>query len=319
MSKPTHIHDYFFKIFFQILELAREHIEDYLPKSIVQHFNLSTLALDQTVYVNALRETRSDVVYGCQFNNDVPFRLALLDEHKSELPERDVRFQAVCYKNGIWQTDLAQGRAPTFVFPSVIYHGRKDWVKHPFNASFPGLPTELLPYLAEFDYWLTNLRALTDEDVLSRSKGKIIASAFLTMRHAFQPKYLKQNFAKVVNFDWQNYSQQTWQLFVKELLNYIYNLAIFSRKEFEEAAKPLPPQLNHFAMYTMQSILEEGKELGAKAEALRRDRKFVISLLTEVPEWTDDKIANLAGTTKAFVARIRKELKAKSNQQIIMP
>jgi len=325
MSQLTFRHDHFFKHALQILEVAQEHVQDYLPPSLTRQLALETLQLDKTAYLSdKLRETRSDLTYACQLNNGAPLRIALLHEHKSEQPERDVRFQILNYKTGIWQVNEAQEQAPAFVLPSVIYHGRKKWVKAPFSASFPGLPAEFFPYLAEFEFVLTNLRELTDEDILQRSRGKLVASAFLAMKHAFQPKYFKQNFVKVVNFDWQGYTRQTWELFLKGLLYYIASLTNFTHQEFQQIAKPLPSDLNHFAMFTMQSILDEGIEIGRKEGreegiekgieigAMKKQTQFVLTLLHEFPTWADEKIANLASVEKEFVAKLRKEL---SNKQ----
>ncbi len=328
MTSPPFRQVHFFKHFFQIRELALEHVQDYIPTSIVRHLDLSIFELDTTNYINPeLSETRSDVVYRTCLNNGRDLRLALLDEHKSEQPDRDVRFQILTYKNSIWLEDEKQDRRPTFILPSVIYHGRTNWKKEPFLHSFQGLPASLVRYLDDFDYLLLNLRNLKDEEILRRSGGKMIASAFLALKHAFQPKYFWENFAKVANFDWQRYPKPVWENFYTGLLHYMGSIAGLKRKDFAQLAKPLPSTLNHFVMTvpTIPSIFEEGLEeglekglqkglqkgilIGAQQEAERKARQFVTSLIQELPDLSDVRIAALAGVTKSFVANIRQELK----------
>ncbi|HFA48140.1 MAG TPA: hypothetical protein ENJ95_03890 [Bacteroidetes bacterium] len=316
MSKYPFRHDHFFKHFFQIREVALEHVRDYLPPAIVARLDLSSFALDPTVHVGeGLQETRSDLAYGCLMKNGRNLKTVLLHEHKSEQPELDVRFQVIHYISDQWRRDKQQGRPPAFVLPLVIYNGKTKWKKQPFKDSFPDLPEEFLPFLTEFDYLLLDLRRISDEEIIRRSPGKMLASALLAMKHGFEADYFRKNFKKVVNFDWKKYSPATWQPFLRALMSYISSATGFTKNDFQELAKPLPKPLNSFIMVTMESILEEGKkegiEIGKKEERLKKEREFVTSLISSFPKMTDEKIAFLTKTSIKFVAKVRKEIKAK--------
>ncbi|MEK7256501.1 MAG: hypothetical protein AAB316_17225 [Bacteroidota bacterium] len=65
-------------------------------------------------------------------------------------------------------------------------------------------------------------------------------------------------------------------------------------------------------MRTKQSILEEGIQIGKE----QLQRKIVLSLLIEFPDFTDLKIAILTKAEIALVTKIRLELEAKVNQQL---
>ncbi|HFA50508.1 MAG TPA: hypothetical protein ENJ95_15960 [Bacteroidetes bacterium] len=198
MNKYPFRHDHFFKHFFQIRQLALEHVEDYVSPELVSHMDLSSLALLPTVAVDdELQESRSDLAYGCRLGNGRNLLLALLHEHKSEQPEYDIRLQINDYRSATWLLDLQQKQPLTFVLPLVIYNGKAKWKKRRFRDSFPGLPDEFLPFLGEFDYLLLDLPGMSDEEIIKRSPGKMLASAFLALKHGREPEYFRKNFAKV--------------------------------------------------------------------------------------------------------------------------
>ena len=317
MSKHPFLHDHFFKSIFQIKQVALEHVQDYIPPNLATHFDLNNFELDPTVYVNdKLRETRSDLVYKCPFSNGTSMLLALLHEHKSKQPVVDVRIQILEYKTSIWRKDEMQKQPLTFVLPSVIYNGKKKWNKQPFHASFPKLPKEMMPFLAEFDHLLVNLPALTDKEIIKKSEGKLLSTAFLTMKHGHEPNYFKKNFQKVLNFDLGSYPTRTWQTFFRSVLSYISCIVGFNRHELNHLAKDLPKPLNEFTMLTMESILEEGRqegivigmEKGMEKGKEKHAIQVAINLLLTSPEWSDEKIAKVSGLTKKVVVKLRKEL-----------
>ncbi|MEZ4961572.1 MAG: hypothetical protein R2830_17220 [Saprospiraceae bacterium] len=61
---------------------------------------------------------------------------------------------------------------------------------------------------------------------------------------------------------------------------------------------------------TIPSVFEEGIEKGIE----KKTREIVMNMLNNLPEFSDEKIANLAGTNADFVKKCRQEL-AKSNKK----
>ncbi|HFA51023.1 MAG TPA: hypothetical protein ENJ95_18585 [Bacteroidetes bacterium] len=338
MKKHPHLHDRFFKSIFKIREIALEHVEDYVPSSITSLLNLDTFNLDPTAFSdNWMKEHLADVIYGCQLNCPLDFQLALLHEHKSKQPESDIRFQILVYIGSRWEDDRKCNRPRTFVLPSVIYNGLKKWNKRLFRESFAGLPKALYPYLPEFDYLLLNLPAMTDKEIIKRSEGKILASSLLSLKHAREPDYFKKNFEKLFNFDWKRYSTSIWQTFLKLELYFISSVTGFTTDDFKRLAKPLPPELNHYTMLTMESILEEGIAIGrkegkmeglkeGKMEGLKEGKMEGLKegmekgmekkalavasfIIQNYPDFSDDKVAAVTGLTKRAIAKLRAELK----------
>ncbi|HFA50507.1 MAG TPA: hypothetical protein ENJ95_15955 [Bacteroidetes bacterium] len=139
------------------------------------------------------------------------------------------------------------------------------------------------------------------------------------------------------NFDWKRYASSIRQTFLNALLSYISSATGFTKKEFQLLAKPLPKPINNFIMVTMESILEEGIEIGIKkgevlgikkgevigikkGEVLgmekgmmKKAKEFAIKLIQNFPKLSDKKIAEMTGLPKADVSKLRKELKKKPN------
>jgi flagellar biosynthesis/type III secretory pathway protein FliH len=56
--------------------------------------------------------------------------------------------------------------------------------------------------------------------------------------------------------------------------------------------------------------IEKGEEIGIEKGATLKERKVIKNILTEFPNWDDEKIANLANSTIETVQAIRLEMKA---------
>ena len=173
---PHKSHDEFFKASFGQLEIARDYLEQLLPQEVQQSLDLSQLKRVNGSWVTPeLEEYFSDVVYRCPIKEGKQQVWAsFLLEHKST-PETFPHLQLLRYLVETWQEQRKQKQALTPIIPIVVYHGVRKWHKRDLSSYFgKSLPQSLLPYLPHFDYILTNVRALSDEQILELKKGLLI-------------------------------------------------------------------------------------------------------------------------------------------------
>jgi predicted transposase/invertase (TIGR01784 family) len=154
-------HDKLFKGTFSIREIALLHLQDQISPALQSHFDWDSLQLSNDSFVEGqLRTYFADIVYTMKLKSGTPFRVCLLYEHKSKLPDRAIYIQLLQYMLGIWRKNLEQNQPLDFVLPIIVYHGKAAWKTKPFSAEFEGLPVEFLPYLPVFAYHLTDIRSM---------------------------------------------------------------------------------------------------------------------------------------------------------------
>ena len=140
-----------------------------------------------------LEEYFSDVVYRCPIKEGKQQVWAsFLLEHKST-PETFPHLQLLRYLVETWQEQRKQKQALTPIIPIVVYHGVRKWHKRDLSSYFgKSLPQSLLPYLPHFDYILTNVRALSDEQILELKKGLLI-NTLLMLKQIWEPQFVLEH------------------------------------------------------------------------------------------------------------------------------
>jgi len=146
-----------------------------LSEEIRKNLLWDGLKLQNKSYIDkSLKETFSDVVYSCDYQisvETIPLKITFLFEHKSQYAE-NIDLQLLRYRVNIWQKAHDQKTKKTkfrpIVIPSVFYHGQEKWIKRKFSKYFHPRPEEipeLLPFIPEFDYLLTDLSAYSNEEI----------------------------------------------------------------------------------------------------------------------------------------------------------
>ena len=187
-KKPSKPHDEFFKATFGRLDIALEYLQQMLPEDIRQDLDLSALERINGSFVSPqLKEYFSDVVYQCTLKDRVrKMLLTFIFEHKSNV-EQYPHLQLLRYILDTWDEQLKQNKTLTLVIPIVVYHGKRKWEKRDLATYFgKNLPESLLPYCPKFDYLLTSVQDLKDEQILELRKGLLI-NTFLMMKHIWEP------------------------------------------------------------------------------------------------------------------------------------
>ena len=295
---PHKSHDEFFKASFGRLEIARDYLEQLLPKEVHQSLDLSQLERVNGSWVTPeLAAYFSDVVYCCPLKEGKrQVWASFLFEHKSAV-DAFPHLQLLRYLVETWQEQRQQKQHLTPIIPIVVYHGLRKWHKRDLSSYFgKGLPQSFLPFLPRFDYILTNVRALSDEQILELKKGLLI-NTLLMLKHIWEPQFVLEHPDLIfIHLETQNLEVRN---FVVSLLAYLFKNTEIERETANRFIKHLPTDLNQNAMSTYDMIQAEGIEKGAELK-----EREVIKNLWALQEFSLEKIALLSGTSLERVIEV---------------
>ena len=190
-SKP---HDEFFKATFGRLDIALDYLKQMLPEDIQHYLNLNALERINGSFVSPqLKEYFSDVVYQCPIVGlKKQASLTFILEHKSDIVPHP-HFQLLRYMLDTWEEQIKNKKALTPIVPIVLYQGKRKWVKRDLYAYFDKkLPASFRPFCPNFDYFLTDIQTLSDEQILELNKGLLI-NTLLMMKHIWAPEFVLKN------------------------------------------------------------------------------------------------------------------------------
>jgi hypothetical protein len=298
-------HDIFFRAVFQIKEVVVEMVQNYLPENLCSELDFDSFELDRDAFQNEeLKQYFSDLVYVVRLKNGLPLRIALLFEHKSGKPSQHLpeHIQILNYKTGIWFDDRKQSRPPTFVYPVIIHHGKRGWHQRPFWSVFEHLPTNWRDYVDDIKYHLIDLSSISDEDIIEKGGDTFLCTAFLSMKHAFDLKFFKHSLGKLFNFGWVKSKHKLFDPFSKALFFYLENLTGMKAKEIKSKFSD-EFMFQMLDNVTIPSVYQEGMEKGLE----KKTYEVVINLIVKEPSFSDEEIADLAGTDEAFVRKCRQK------------
>lgn len=168
-NEIMHPHDITFKKLFGERKIARDVIENNLPKEVLEQLDMDSLKrLDGSFVSSKLKETFTDLLYGVRINNRDAY-IALLWEHKSTADKFAV-FQVAGYILDIWREMIKDGKDELpVVIPIVVYHGKDNWnYKTDIREMIPDfeiLPDYLKQMLPIIKHEFINIKSHTEEDI----------------------------------------------------------------------------------------------------------------------------------------------------------
>lgn len=333
-KKNDSVHDNFFRGSFKLTGIARRHLNDALPKDILEHLDLDKLILASESYIDEqLSESISDVVYECSTKQNNKMRICFLYEHKSFIPKVLIYIQLLRYILNIWLEDYSKKRHLSVVIPIVVYHGKRKWNVKPFKNYFPKLPKAFDMYIWDLPYILTNISGMSVSEIEENKDLDVLRSIYLLLKNAFDKKNLIENFEKIVKFVEESDDEIVVEMIFPLLMSYFQRRTNFSEKEMTKIVNQLPK--NSWKMKktlfekwqeNLGKLQEENSELQEENSELQEEKtqllerlakmeakefQFVQSLIVNT-DFNDDKIALLANVSLDLVKKIRKDLGTKS-------
>ena len=246
-----------------------------LPERILQKLKLSTLRRDETSYVNKkLKRYFADVVYDCEFDSQVNFKISLLFEHKSTVP-RFLFIQLLRYMLQIWEYQIEQNQPLQLVIPIVIYHGQQRWNARSFESYFSknGLPEPLKAFVPRFDYWLEDLQKESPKSIKDRFAQAMLRMTLLLFKYISSPDiitHLPVIFKDLRSIELNEKGIEEFET----LLLYLFEEAKAPENEIMEVMETVTPKKYKKGTVAWQ-LEQKGIEKGEQAKGVEVARKML--------------------------------------------
>ena len=161
-------HDALFKASFGQPDIARSELELVLPREVIAHLDLATLAVCPGSLVDEeLQHTHSDLLYAVRTRAGGQGLVYVVFEHQSS-PDATMPFRLLRYMVRVWERwlrDHPGTKTLPIVLPVLLHHGEGTWQAAPELASMLDASPELLeaarPYQPHFRFVLDDLPALS--------------------------------------------------------------------------------------------------------------------------------------------------------------
>ncbi len=259
MNKISNPHDKFFKETFSHPEVAQDFLRYYLPASVAELLDVSTLELHKDSFVDPdLQEHFSDLLYGVQLKGGYEGYVYVLLEHKS-FPDERVAFQLLRYMVRIWEKELKQEKGLKPIIPVVLYHGKEKWqASTEFGSLYRG-PEELRPYFPQFQHQLLDLSELLPQQIYGVARTQI---ALFILKYIFDPR-LAQHLPTIFTLFQELQNKQTALEYLVTVLRYVAATAEhITPDEMKETLKTTLSEGDKTMPTLAQQWIEEGKQLG---------------------------------------------------------
>ncbi|MCW1968728.1 MAG: Rpn family recombination-promoting nuclease/putative transposase [Anaerolineae bacterium] len=181
----ANLHDSYFRDWISEAGVLPDYLQHYLPPHIAAEIEPDSAQIIPGSFIDEqLRPQLTDLLCRVNLRDGGETFIYCLIEHKS-YPDSWVAFQLLRYMVQIWQNQVKEGLPQlTPIVPMVLYHGAQTWqISTQFAALFGNLGTQI-GFVPQFEYGLTDLTQLNDEQI----RGKIITRVgLLAMKYSRDP------------------------------------------------------------------------------------------------------------------------------------
>ena len=256
--KPVNSHDKYFKATFSKKEEAMDLIRHVFPTGIVERLDFDSLKLDNNSYISKeLKESFSDLVYDCNYKNETVIKIALLFEHKSEVPDYP-HLQLLRYFMEIWQSNIKQKQPLVPVVPLVVYHGRKKWEYKSFENYFTIVDDELEKYLPVFDYLLADLSNYADDQIGELFEKVSVQIGLRILKNNYRQQKIAANLHTIFNKINILLQTEEGENFLTTTLHYLFESTEIESTRLIEQLKIISEKGGEIAMTTATKLRREG-------------------------------------------------------------
>ena len=304
-------HDKLFKETFGSLEIAKDFMKGYLPVSILDIVDFSTLELQKDSHINKqLQEVFSDLLFKVDINNKEGY-IYFLFEHKS-YRDRLVIFQLLRYMVEIWESKVEkQGLSGLpVIIPLVIYHDKGEWrVKTKLSDMIIGynqLPEDVKKYIPSFEYLIYDLTKYNDEDIKLESVTRIIIKIMRDVRHASKDEVMDIITEGFTLLD-KIMEKDTVTHYMESCLRYVLSIrSDIEKDELIQIADQISVEGSELVMTIADKLRQEG--IGIGEEKGRRDQIRKVVKNAYVKGMSIEDIIDITGLTEKEIDKIRKEI-----------
>lgn len=318
-------HDRLFRSVFADPHEAATFLRPHLPPALVERFDWSSLALEETSFVDqALQESESDLLYTVQGKTETHY-LYVLFEHQSS-PDKWMRFRLLKYMCRIWDESFkkypGQGELRP-ILPVVFYQGESCWHHSTEFADLFDASHQSDDFLPRFAHFLIDQSDLPVEQTQGGLKARV---AQLLMMAAFQKstrralQHAAELLAQVVQTGGTDYielfvvylvatqEQRLIQEFVENLQQHTVDIGgemLTYAEELKQAGRQEGLQAGR------QEGLQAGRQEGLQAGRQEGAVSTIDSLLSAGVEWT--LITKATGITPQQFQALKEQLRQLSS------
>ena len=263
-------HDSLFRRIFSDLEHARSLLKSFLPASLVQAVNFSTLEPHSNRFVSKkLRKSESDLIFSAKFcDSDQKLFLYFLIEHQSS-PDEWMPLRLLLYIGEVYDWCRRQNpkaKKLPFVFPIVFYHGRRKWNAPNNFRELVDIPESLQDtiqaFVPDFSYRLEDLSLCSDQALWQLQLTACARAVLGVLRHVFD-KDLAAKIPEVLG------DLTPWLATIKGfeefsvVLRYVIDTSESVKlTDLEEWRKKLSPDATRVIMTLAEQLRAEGEKRG---------------------------------------------------------
>ncbi|NUO03757.1 MAG: Rpn family recombination-promoting nuclease/putative transposase, partial [Saprospiraceae bacterium] len=322
-----HPHDHFFRQSFGLPEVALDYLRNFLPAELAKKLHFEAIERVEGSFVSRkLRTHISDIIYRCPLKTKGSVYITFLFEHKST-PQTYPHLQLMRYMLEVWERAVEEKKTLPLIVPIIVYHGKTRWELKPFSDSFEDWDESLRPYLPAFDYLLTDLSRLNDDEII-QLKAHFLINVLLSLKHQGEKTYLLSNISFLFYGLEHTKDKHPEKNFTERILVYLLVTTEFSDQDWAKLIDQTPSPIKDIAMSTYDMLIKKGKEQGielgkeqgielgkeqgielGKEQGIKlKAHEVVLALLLEFPEFSDARIAALAKVEDRFVKALRDEV-----------
>lgn len=267
-----HSGDKGFKAVMKVKASALEYIQVLFP-SLYEQIDANDFELDDGNHISSeFSEFYTDVVYRTKLK--VPIQIGkkkikektitvvLLFEHKKTIESYFLLFlQLLEYIVLLWKNDIANKRSPSVIIPIVFFQGKKGLKSKFLHECFEGIPKDLLEYIPNFRFHLTNVHKLTDVDILHLDEKGLLRSLLLAYTYTERKEKITNLMIEIFKFI--KYDPEKFDFF-KLLFAFIAKEDYLSADEVEELFEHYKSQniKENIMTTTYQSWVNKGLQEG---------------------------------------------------------
>ncbi len=300
-------HDKLFKETFGSVKIAKDFMNGYLPASIRDIVDLTTLEPQKDSFINKeLQEVFSDLLFRADINNKEGY-IYFLFEHKS-YQDKLVIFQLLRYMIEIWESKVKKQGSDELpvIIPLVIYHDKGEWrVKTKLGDMINGynrLPEDVKRYIPSFEYLIYDLTKYNDEDIKLESVTRIIIKIMRDVRHASKGKVMDIITEGFTLLD-EIIEKDTIMHYMESCLRYVLSVrSDIEKDELIQIADQISVEGSELVMTIADKLREEGKQEGKQEEK----RKVVKNAI--IKRMSIEDIMDLTGLTEKEIDKISREM-----------
>lgn len=306
-SEIVNKHDAMFKEVFSQKRIAKDFIENNIPREALDIIDMDTLELQKDTFINdELKESFSDLIYRVNINSTESYICFLL-EHKSYKDKMAI-FQIHKYILESWMQIVQKQNKKDLpiILPMLIYHGKDKWdLKTDLRYMISGF-YELPEYFKErvpvFKYDLYNIGKYEADDFERfESLTSMMLKAF---KYAFEkdPKVMIRSFLLSVDEVKDEETSETLAYYVQLYLRYIEQInPDITEKDIEAEIINLDGK----GAVTMGMLekreekgLQKGLELGKQEAAMKIAENLIrddseVSLIVKVTGLSQEEVEKL--------------------------